>query len=141
MTGYVGFAILGLLIGALAGLAGLGGGVFLIPALVFFYGYTQHQAVGTTLVVMVPPVTLAAAIEYYRQGNVDLKVALLLTATIFLGSWATARFAHQIPQVWLKRIFGILLLMASVKFVLARQPAERQASADDPPQAGQRSTG
>jgi uncharacterized membrane protein YfcA len=56
-------ALLGLLVGALSGLAGIGGGILLIPALVLLFGFTQHQAVGTTLVVMVPPVTLAAAAE------------------------------------------------------------------------------
>jgi uncharacterized membrane protein YfcA len=117
---YIGLMVLGLVVGALSGLAGIGGGIFLIPALVLFFGFTQHQAVGTTLAVMVPPVTLAAALEYYRRGHVDLKITLLLTLAVFLGSWATARFAHQVPEVWLKRLFGTVLLLASLRFLSAR---------------------
>ena len=117
---YIGLAVLGLLVGALSGLVGIGGGIFLIPALVLLFGFTQHQAVGTTLAVMVPPVTLMAAIEYYRRGHVDLKITLLLTAAVFLGSWATARFAHQVPEVLLKRLFGGVLLFMSLRFLTAR---------------------
>lgn len=113
-------ALLGLAVGALSGLAGIGGGIFVIPALVLFFGLSQHQAVGTTLAVMVPPVTLAAAIEYYRRGFVNLKVALVLTVAIFLRSWATARFAHAVPEAWLKRLFGAVLLFVAVRFLWAR---------------------
>lgn len=112
--------LLGLLVGAISGLAGIGGGILLIPALVLLFDFTQHQAVGTTLMVMVPPVTLAAAIEYYRRGCVDLRAALVLTAAIFLGSWATARLAHHVPELWMKRIFGALLLLVSLRFLAAR---------------------
>jgi uncharacterized membrane protein YfcA len=120
MAQHVWFGVLGLLIGALSGLVGIGGGILLIPALVLFFGLTQHQAVGTTLAVMVPPVTLAAAIEYYRRGYVDLKITLVLTLGVFLGSWATARFAHQVPEVWLKRLFGAVLLFVAFRFLSAR---------------------
>jgi hypothetical protein len=120
MVNVVLYIALGLLVGAISGLAGIGGGVLLIPALVIFFGLTQHQAVGTSLAVMVPPVTLAAAIEYYRRGHVDLKITLILTAAVFLGSWATARFAHQVPEVWLRRIFGVVLLFVSLRFMAAK---------------------
>ena len=117
---YLILAVVGLVIGALSGLAGIGGGVFLIPALVLFLGWTQHQAVGTTLAVMVPPVTLAAALEYYHRGFVDIKVALILTAAVFVGSWITARFADAIPEYWLKRVFGILLFVLALRFITAK---------------------
>jgi uncharacterized membrane protein YfcA len=120
MPGYLAMLMLGLAIGAVSGLAGIGGGILLIPALVFFFGWTQHQAVGTTLAVMVPPVTLAAAIEYYRRGSVDLGATCVLTVAILLGSWATARFAHLVPEFWLKRVFGVLLLFVAVRFMAAR---------------------
>jgi len=120
MVSYLWMAALGLIVGLVSGLAGIGGGVLLIPALVMFFGFTQHQAVGTTLAVMVPPVTLAAALEYYRKGYVDLKITLVLTAAILLGSWATARFADHVPEMWLKRLFGLVLLLVSVRFLTAR---------------------
>lgn len=113
-------AALGLLVGGLSGLAGIGGGILLIPALVLCFGWTQHQAVGTTLAVMVPPVTLAAAYEYYRRGFVDLWAAVALTITVFLGSWVTAQWAHEIPEVWLKRLFGVVLLFVAFRFLGAR---------------------
>lgn len=119
MADSVWLGLVGLLIGALSGLAGIGGGILLVPALVLFFGWTQHQAVGTTLAVMVPPVTLAAAIEYYHRGFVDLKATLILTAAVFLGTWATARFAHAVPEIWLKRLFGIVLLFVAFRFIRA----------------------
>jgi len=109
-----------LAIGALSGLAGIGGGVFLIPVLVLLFGWSQHLAVGTTLAVMVPPVTLAAAYEYYKRGHVDLGAAVILTVLIFVGSWATARYAHVIPEVYLKRVFGFVLLVVALRFLAAR---------------------
>jgi uncharacterized membrane protein YfcA len=120
MVSHFWLGVLGLIIGAVSGLAGIGGGIFLIPALVMLYGFTQHQAVGTTLAVMVPPVTLFAAVEYYRRGHVDLKVTLVLTVAILLGSWGTARFAHHVPEIWLKRLFGALLLLISARFLTMR---------------------
>ena len=112
------FVLLGLAVGGLSGLVGLGGGVFLVPALVLLAGFSQHQAVGTALAAMVPPVTLAAAAEYYRQGYINLKIALLLAVTIAIGSWATAHFAHRLPEVWLQRLFGITLLIVAVRLLV-----------------------
>ena len=71
------FLLLGLLAGVLSGLLGIGGGIFLVPALVFVFGLTQHEAQGTTLALMVPPIGLLAAWTYYKQGNVNLGIAAL----------------------------------------------------------------
>ena len=117
MIRLAGFVLLGLAVGGLSGMVGLGGGVFLIPALVLV-GFTQHQAVGTALAAMVPPVTLAAAAEYYRQGYINLKIALLLAVTIAIGSWATAHFAYRLPEIWLQRLFGVALLIIAVRFLV-----------------------
>ena len=114
---YAWIVLLGLAIGAVSGLAGIGGGILLIPALALLCGMNQHQAVGTTLWAMVPPVTLAAGIEYYRRGHVDLKLAAILAVTIAFGSWATAHFAQYVPDVWLRRIFGAVLLVVSLRFL------------------------
>ena len=109
--------LLGLVIGAISGVAGIGGGILLIPALALLCKMNQHQAVGMTLWAMVPPVTLAAAIEYYRRGHVDLRLAAVLAVTIALGSWTTAHFAQNVPDVWLRRVFGVVLMAVSLKFL------------------------
>ncbi len=120
MAYYAFFIVMGLLVGLLSGLVGLGGGVFLIPALVMVAGFTQHQAVGTTLMAMVPPVTLAAALAYHKHGYVDVKLALMLSVTLALGSWISASYAHRIPAVWLHRLFGAVLLVVAAKFLFKK---------------------
>ena len=89
------FVAIGLSGGIAAGLFGIGGGVILVPALVYWAGFTQHGATGTTLAVLLPPVGLAAAYEYYRHGNVDVRAAILLAATMFIRAWLGAVLAAQ----------------------------------------------
>ncbi len=72
------FVSLGVLAGSLSGLLGIGGGVILVPSLVLVFGYSQHMAQGTTLVLMIPPIGLLAAWNYYKKGGVDLRIAALL---------------------------------------------------------------
>ncbi|GMV97742.1 MAG: sulfite exporter TauE/SafE family protein [Phycisphaerae bacterium] len=120
MKSYLIFAVLGLSAGALSGLVGLGGGVFLIPALVFFAGMSQHQAVGTALAAMVPPVTLGAAAIYYREGHVNLRIALLISAMLAVGSWGTSHLANRISDLWLQRLFGVMLLFVAFKLLWKR---------------------
>ncbi|MCG3137860.1 MAG: hypothetical protein HJJLKODD_01715 [Phycisphaerae bacterium] len=120
MNLYLGLLMTGLQVGALSGLVGIGGGVFLIPVLVMIFGFSQHQAVGTTLAVMVPPVTLAAALEYYRRNQVEGRSVLCLVVAIFIDSWITARWSHQISDLGLKRLFGVALLVAAVRFIFSK---------------------
>lgn len=87
------FIVIGLVGGGAAGLFGIGGGIIIVPALVYWAGFSQHAATGTTLAVLLPPIGLAAAYEYYRHGNVDIRAALILAASMFVGSWLGAVFA------------------------------------------------
>lgn len=116
----VSFLLLGLLAGVLSGLLGIGGGIVMVPALVFASGMSQHLAQGTTLALMVPPIGLLAAWTYYRQGYVDVKIAALICIGFFFGGLLGARFATAIDAVLLKRLFGMVLLIAAVKVILAR---------------------
>jgi uncharacterized membrane protein YfcA len=112
--------LLGLLAGAFSGLIGIGGGIIIIPALVFIYGMTQHQAQGTTLAMLVPPIGILAAWSYYSKGFVDLKFAALIGIGFFVGAYAGARWATAINGQVLEKIFGFALLLISLKMIFAK---------------------
>ena len=114
------YLILGVLAGILSGLVGIGGGVVIVPALVFLFGFSQQSAQGTTLALMVPPIGILAAWTYYRQGHVDLKIAGFVCLGFLLGGLLGARFASGLSNVMLERIFGIALLLISLKMLFAR---------------------
>jgi len=105
------------LAGVLSGFLGIGGGSILIPAFVFLLGMSQHQAQGTTLALMVPPIGLLAAWRYYIAGDVKIKVALWVCIGFFLGALVGAEFVQKIPDLLLKRIFGLLLLFISLRMI------------------------
>ena len=120
MTNMMLLLVLGIVAGLLSGLLGIGGGIIIVPALVFLFGFSQHMAQGTTLALMVPPIGILAAWMYYKQGNVDLSAALLICAGFVVGSLFGAKFASAIPDLILKRIFGVLFLAMSVRMIIAR---------------------
>jgi len=116
----IGFVVLGLAAGVLAGLAGIGGGIIIVPLLVFVFGFTQHMAQGTSLAVLIPPVGLLAMLKYYKAGEVNLKAAALIAAGLLLGSVFGAKFALDLPQATLKKAFGVILLLASLRYLLVK---------------------
>ncbi len=114
------YIILGLITGILSGMFGLGGGIIVIPALVILFGLSQHQAQGTTLAMMVPPIGLLAAWTYYKDGFVDLKIAALLCIGFFFGGLIGAKFVTALSDPVLRKIFGIFMLIISVKMILTK---------------------
>lgn len=114
------FLFLGLAAGILSGLIGIGGGILIVPALVFFFGMSQHQAQGTTLAMMVPPIGILAAWTYYKHGYVDLKVAGLLCAGFFFGGLIGAKAATQLSNPVLEKVFGVVLLLISLKMIFSK---------------------
>jgi len=114
------FLFLGLLAGVLSGLLGIGGGILLVPVLVLIAGMAQHKAQGTTLALMVPPIGILAAWTYYKEGNVDLKVAALICLGFFFGGLLGARLAGSVDAMLLKKLFGVALLVAALKMILAK---------------------
>ncbi len=112
--------LLGLVAGIFSGLIGIGGAIIIIPALVLFFGLSQHTAQGTTLALMVPPIGLLAAWTYYEQGLVDLKIAGLICLGFVVGGLVGARFATEIPDDILRRIFGVILLVASLRMIFLK---------------------
>ncbi|OGW93705.1 MAG: permease [Omnitrophica bacterium RIFCSPLOWO2_02_FULL_45_16] len=115
---HLSYVLLGLAAGIFGGLMGLGGGIILIPALVYMFGLTQHQAQGTSLAIMVPPITLLAAIRYYKSGNVKLDMAVLIALGFIAGGLLGADIVQGIPDLILKKIFGFMLLFVAVKMIL-----------------------
>lgn len=109
--------LVGLGAGIFSGFLGLGGGVIMVPALVFLFDMTQHQAQGTVLATMIPPIGLLAAMRYYFAGNVNIKVALFMCLGFFFGGLAGAQGAHLVSEPLLKRIFGIVLLVISIRLI------------------------
>ncbi len=114
------FATLGLAAGILSGLVGIGGGVLIVPALVFLFGMNQHQAQGTTLAILVPPIGLLAAWMYWKHGYVDLKAAAPICAGFFLGGLFGAKLATVLSNPILQKIFGGAMLLISLKMIFGR---------------------
>ncbi|MEH2272165.1 MAG: sulfite exporter TauE/SafE family protein [Nostoc sp.] len=107
--------ILGLIAGIVSGITGIGGGIIILPALIFLFGLSQHQAQGTTLALLVPPIDILAAWTYYKQGYVDFKIAGLLCLGFVLGGWLGAKIGTGLSNVILARIFGVLLLVSAIR--------------------------
>jgi uncharacterized membrane protein YfcA len=116
-------ALLGVAAGIASGVVGIGGGIILVPALVFLFGLSQHQAQGTTLALMVPPIGILAAWAYWKQGFVDLHVAGLICAGFVIGSILGAKLSLGLSDQMLQRVFGITLLLISIKMIFTRGTA------------------
>lgn len=114
------YIALGLVAGVLSGIFGIGGGVILIPALIFLFGLTQHQAQGTTLAIMVPPIGLLAALRYYYSGNVKLGMAGFICAGFLVGGLLGAQLIQNVPDALLKKLFGMFLLIISLRMILTK---------------------
>lgn len=112
--------LIGILTGAMAGLLGIGGAIIMIPALVFLLGLSQQNAQGTSLAVMLPPIGILAAFNYYKAGQVNFKFALILAIAFVVGSYFGSKLALQIPQHLLKKIFAVLLILVATKMLFSK---------------------
>jgi uncharacterized protein len=109
--------IIGVVAGFFGGLFGIGGAVIIIPALVLLLGYSQYEAQGTTLLMLVMPVSSMAAWYYYKSGYVNVKAAIVLGIMFFIGSYVGARLAAHVPVAILKKIFAFILMVIAVKMM------------------------
>lgn len=114
------YIILGVVAGIFGGMFGIGGGTILIPAMVYLFGLTQHQAQGTTLAIMIPPIGLLAAMRYYYSGNVKLSMAAFICLGFFFGGLIGANFIQNFSDPLLKKMFGIYLLFVSINFIFGK---------------------
>lgn len=112
--------VIGLMAGSFSGLVGIGGGVIIIPMLVYFLGFSQHQAQGTSLAIMLPPIGFMAAYQYYKSGHVNITYALIIASAFFIGGYFGAKYAVKIPHDLLRKIFGIFLLFVALKTIFGK---------------------
>ena len=110
MASWLIYVVIGLVGGVPAGLFGIGGGIVIVPMLMYWADFSQHKATGTSLAVLLPPIGLAAALEYYRHGNVDLRAALVVASTMFVGLWLGACIANKMKGPHLRLAFGVFVV-------------------------------
>ncbi|WP_136808239.1 sulfite exporter TauE/SafE family protein [Desulfosediminicola flagellatus] len=113
------FAV-GLIAGVFSGFLGIGGGIILVPALLYFFGMTQHQAQGTTLAIMLPPVFFFAVWKYYLAGHVNIPFAVFASVGLTIGAYLGAHTVMQVPEALLTKLFGIILILVGVEMVLLK---------------------
>lgn len=116
----VGGLVLGAVIGMVSGLIGIGGGAFLIPALMYFYGMSQKSAQGTSVATLLLPIGVFAFWEYYKAGHVDIRLALLIAAGFALGGWVGGIWAQHLSDLVLRRTFAVLLVVLAIKLAFTR---------------------
>jgi uncharacterized membrane protein YfcA len=110
-------ALIGLAAGMLSGLVGVGGGIIIVPALVFFLGFSQYQAQGTSLGLLLLPVGILAVMSYYQKGHIDVKVIGIMAAGFVLGGFLGSKLALAISETAVKRIFAVILFYSAFKML------------------------
>jgi uncharacterized protein len=114
------YLALGLIAGTFSGMFGIGGGTILIPGLVFLAGLSQHEAQGTTLAIMLLPIGLLAVMRYYHSGHVRLSIAAFICLGFLIGGLLGANIAEALPNLVLKKAFGVFLMIVAAYMVFAK---------------------
>lgn len=110
--------VIGVLAGILSGMIGVGGGIIIVPALVYFLGMSQHGAQGTSLALMLPPIGILAAMNYYKAGELNVKYAIIIAAAFIIGGYLGSKLSlTYISEAMMKKVFGIIMLIAAIKMV------------------------
>ena len=120
MTTILILLIIGLLAGFSSGMVGIGGGIIIVPALVFFLGLTQHQAQGVSIGMLLLPVGFLAAFNYYKAGNLDFSKSLIIGASFVMGAYIGSKVSLNIDGAVMKRIFGVIILLISLKLIFGK---------------------
>lgn len=114
--------LIGLAAGMLSGIVGVGGGLIIVPGLVYFLGMSQHSAQGTSLGLILLPVGILAVLTYYKQGNIDVKVVGLLAIGFIAGSYFGSKIALNLPQDTVKKIFALFMIIVAFKMLFFDKP-------------------
>jgi uncharacterized membrane protein YfcA len=114
------YIIIGIIAGTLSGLFGIGGGIVIIPALMFLKGFPQLKAQGTSLIAMLPPVGILAFIEYYKKGNTDIFAGVIICITMVISAKFGGQLANIIPMGIMKKSFGIFVIIVGIKTFLGK---------------------
>jgi len=112
--------LIGLIAGVLSGTIGIGGGLIVVPALVFLLGMNQHIAQGTSLALLMMPVGILAVFQYYSKGYVNVKYALIIAVFFVAGAYLGSKIAVNLPEKTLKTVFGVILLIVGVKMIIGK---------------------
>ena len=112
--------IIGLLAGMLSGFTGVGGGILMIPLLIIFLGFTQHQAQGTALFAMLPPIGILAAMNYYKEGFVKWEYAAVIALTFVVGGYFGSKLAISLSPQTVRRVFGVIMLIGAIKLIFSK---------------------
>ncbi len=120
MTTIIILLCLGLVAGMLSGLVGIGGGIVIVPALVYFLGYSQHQAQGTVLFMFLLPIGILGVFNYYQAGHIEWKTAFIIASTFLIGSYFGSKISIAIDQTTLKKVFGVIILLLSLKMIFGK---------------------
>jgi len=121
LTTIIILVIIGLMAGVFGGMFGVGGAIIMIPALVYFLGVDQHTAQGTSVAIMLPPIGLFAAYNYYKAGQVNIWYAVIIAVTFLVGGYFGSKIALALPENLMKKIFGILLILVALRMIFSKQ--------------------
>ncbi len=108
---------IGITAGILSGFVGVGGGMVIVPCLIYFLGLTQFQAQGTSLALMLPPIGILAFLNYYKTGNVNIAYAAIIGVTFIVGAYFGSKWALKLSEAKVKLIFGVVMFYASVRMI------------------------
>ena len=117
--------IIGAVAGMLGGLVGIGGGIIIVPALIYFLGKSQLQAQGISLALIMFPVGILGVMQYYKQGHIDFSIVLILAIGFILGSFFGSKIALDLPQDIIRKIFACLLILVAVKMLFLDKPKSK----------------
>ena len=112
--------VIGLLAGILSGLVGVGGGIVMIPLLIIFLGFTQHEAQGTALFAMLPPIGILAPMNYYKAGFVKWEYAVVIALTFVIGGYFGSKLAISLPDQTVRKVFGVIMLIGAIKLIFSK---------------------
>ncbi len=118
--------LVGIAAGILGGLVGVGGGIIIVPALVYFIGFSQKTAQGTSLGLIMLPVGILGVLQYYKQGHVDFRVVGMLAIGFLAGSYFGSKIALSLPQETVKKIFALLMILIAVKMLFFDKPKKNR---------------
>ncbi len=111
---------IGICAGFLSGMVGIGGGIVIVPMLVYFLGFDQHTAQGTTLFMFLFPIGILGVMNYYNKGNVDMKMAAVICTTFIVGSYFGSKLALSIDKAAITKVFGVIFLIISLKMIFGK---------------------
>jgi uncharacterized membrane protein YfcA len=121
--------LVGIFSGALSGLIGVGGGIIIVPCLVYFLAFSQKMAQGTSLGILLLPAGILGVIQYYKQGHIDFKVVVIVALGFVVGNFIGSKLALAISDVVLKKIFAVVLILVAVKILFFDKPTTKKTEA------------